>query len=638
MGQLTINKLVLLGPRYKRTLTFEDGLTIIRGDKTSGKSLVLSLINYCLGKSEKISLKVQKELDKHCDQVFLEMSTDGDMFTLSRLLKQKQTKISIYFCKFNDIGDYIPKVSDIKEVMQIIMRRLKINEYQRTKYKAHSTERELETISFRDIFRYVYIKQHELGTDNFLDNNATFKKNKNPYAFEMIFNLVEPDKDQLNGQLVNAKNNVEARKREITGLNSYLQDKEADDFITLIAEANKIKEEIIKQKQQKEVILRENKNVSNSENDMYIKIKNRLTEIANQIFDCEKQKHDIQISIGSKRFLLNEYEKEKSETDVTVDINYRLVVKDQKIECPLCRSMVPSKIHQENRPPLQLLNKIQREIKSKMRLVNNLIEKDLSRIEKIDSQVTSLKKEQEILDNAIGEFTKKTSVPFLSYIDSINSIISSHTKKKEIINECIRIHRKIDEKNKLIHDLNNEIEGLEGNLKNLKVSEDRKKNIFNYLNDKYRSYMNRLKYDTMDTYIDYNNYTPYHDGASVFEHESGGLLECMQISFLAAILSSKEKDYAVGHPGFLLLDSISKYLGTIMSDMDEEEKQRKGRINDPEVYEELYKIFTELADNYQFIIVDNTPPTKFARYSKYTFLSGEEGLINLNVNEFKDEE
>lgn len=640
MSQMRINKLVLLGTRYKRTLYFDKGLTVIRGDRTSGKSLVLSLIDYCMGKSEKIALKVQKELDEHCDQVFLEICIDNERFTLNRFIKQKVTNIGIYFCEFDDIDGYIPKVSPIKEVMQFIMMKLKVNEYQRTKYKPHSNEQELETISFRDIFRYVYVKQHALGTDNFLDHNSPFKRNKNPYAFEMIFNLIEADKDQLNAQLVNAKNSIEVRKREITGLSSYLEDKEATDIMILTSEANRIRREIKELKIQKEIVLQGNNstNRSNNENAMYIKLKNKLTEIANEIFDSEKEISELNLSIASKAFLLAEYAKEKSETDATIEINYRLVVEDQKTECPLCHSTVHSHVTHDNKPPQtqKVLDKIQKGVKAKMNLVKSLIEKDENRIEQIESHVLSLKKEQEIFNAALGEFAKDTSVPFLSQIDSINSIINSHNRKNEIVNECIRIHRKVDEKNNLIDDLEKEIKRLENELKHLKVSEGKKKEILNYLNAKYKSFMTRLKYDTQDTYIDYDNYIPYHDGASVFEHESGGLLECMQVSYLAAILSSKELDYAMGHPGILLLDSISKYLGTIRSDVEKD--QEKGIINDPDIYEEIYKIFIELSEEYQFIIVDNTPPIKFTNYVKYTFLADGEGLINLNVNEFVEVE
>ena len=102
--------------------------------------------------------------------------------------------------------DYTPKVVDIQDAMLIIMRKLKINEYRKPKSKTHSNEQTLEIISFRDIFRYVYVNQHMLGTDDFLNNKSAFKKYKNPYAFELIFNLIEQDKEQLNYQLVNAKN------------------------------------------------------------------------------------------------------------------------------------------------------------------------------------------------------------------------------------------------------------------------------------------------------------------------------------------------------------------------------------------------------------------------------------------------
>lgn len=45
---MKINRLVLEGEKYKRTLVFNYGINIIEGDFMSGKSLVLELIRYCL--------------------------------------------------------------------------------------------------------------------------------------------------------------------------------------------------------------------------------------------------------------------------------------------------------------------------------------------------------------------------------------------------------------------------------------------------------------------------------------------------------------------------------------------------------------------------------------------------------------
>lgn len=636
MSIVKIKKLVLLGCGYKRTLEFSDGLTIIRGEKTSGKSLVLSLIDYCLGKSENIRLNVQKQLNEYCDQVLLELDINDEKIIFKRNLKRNQKKISIYFCSLEKIHEYTPKIVDVQDAMLTIMRKLKINEYRKPKSKTHSTEQTLEIISFRDIFRYVYVNQHMLGTDDFLSNKSTFKKYKNPYAFELIFNLIEQDKDQLNYQLVNTRNDLERINKEIFGLKAYLDDKEAEDFLILVAEEEDLKEKINKQLQEKKLIIRNNNNAS-TENEMYINLKNRLIDITNRKSQFEKRKDEINISIASKKILLNDYVNENKDIEATLEVNYKLTVDNQIIECPLCSSKVHSRIQNCDKQSQGVLRNIQKDIDGKIKLVKSLIEKDLNEIKDIDIKINILNDEQAVYNKAINKFSVKTSVPYLDQIDSINSIINSYIKKMENVNECIRLHNKIDEKDKLIKELEDEIVSLEQRINALKINEDNKAKIFDVLNKKYKEYMKRFKYDINNTYIDIESYIPYYDGASIFEHESGGLLECMQIAFLCAIIASKDEGYAQGHPGVILMDTISKYIGTVISE-ENSNQDIKGKIDDPEIYEEIYKIFIELSNRYQFIIVENTPPVKYNKYAKYTFLAGEEGLINLNLNELKSEE
>ncbi|GMA63738.1 ATP-binding protein [Alicyclobacillus fastidiosus] len=159
MTRMIFTKLVIQGTAYRRTIEFNKGLTIIRGDKTSGKSLVLNLIDYCLGRTQKIDLTVQRELNLHCDRVFLEVTQDEETFTIGRLLKERQSKFSIYYCSFNELDGYTPKVVNQEELMQFLMRKLRLSEYKLVKHQRHSNKQELETVSFRDVFRYVYVHQ-----------------------------------------------------------------------------------------------------------------------------------------------------------------------------------------------------------------------------------------------------------------------------------------------------------------------------------------------------------------------------------------------------------------------------------------------------------------------------------------------
>lgn len=101
-GRLIIQKLVLDGPEYRRVLPFNDGLNIINGDKTSGKSLVLTLIDYCLGKSSKIDLNVQRELGNQVDRVFLVILINNDVLTIKRNLKAGFSNFSVFFSDFDE--------------------------------------------------------------------------------------------------------------------------------------------------------------------------------------------------------------------------------------------------------------------------------------------------------------------------------------------------------------------------------------------------------------------------------------------------------------------------------------------------------------------------------------------------------
>lgn len=651
---MILKKLIVQGVNYRRTIAFNEGFTIISGEKTSGKSLVLSLIDYSLGKSSKIDLKVQKELSVHCDDIFLEFEINGNFFTFNRSLKKNVSNINIYFCRFDEIDGYTPKVLALNEAMKFLMTELNINEYKIIKHKNRSTQKTLEVVSFRDLFRFVYVNQHALGTHDFLDNKSTFKKNKNPHAFKLMFNLVEKDTASLKEDIVETQNTLVDEQKVILGLSAYLKDKSAEDFNKLTSRAKSLNVDITTKKKSKDVIVNSSKSNKDNENKMYIGLKSELEELANTISNYRKEKRKLEVSINSKLILIEEYEYEIIELDATLEVNYKLTIPNQNLECPLCNSTVVTSSHTElhsKQNPEKTLLKIKKDLQSKIKLVSILITKDMKKIEELDMNILRLNKKERILKNAMSEFAKETDVPFLSELNSINTLVNQMTKELESVKESMRIHRKIDEKNANIDTLNSKVKRLEKELKELKVSKETQENIFNFLDSEYKGFMRRFKYPIKDdTFIHQENYIPFYAGSNVYAHESGGLLECMQLSYLAAILKSKDEGYAPGHPGILLLDSISKYVGTLRKDSkhisdSSEIQQENGNldinkkehlINDPEVYEEFYKILIELSSNHQIILVENTPPEKFHSYVKYTFLSGEKGLIDLKANEFTD--
>ncbi|MGL6032667.1 MAG: hypothetical protein ACRC0Q_11095 [Kurthia gibsonii] len=645
---LQLNKLIIHGTTYKRTINFVKDLTIISGDKTSGKSLILSLIDYCLGKSKKIDLTVQVELAEKCDQVFLEININNEILTLNRSLKKNTTNLRIYFCEFSKIEEYTPKTLSIKEAMSVLMQKLQVNEYKLIRHKRNSEEKEIETVSFRDIYRYVYIHQHHLGTENFLENVDNFKSRKNKYAFEMMFGLIENDKESLKEQLILIQNKINRIDRELYGLHAYIEDLGEIEKNILHSKVDSITKDIKNLEEKKVIVLRNNDSNSNGhkENMMYIKLKNRINELVDGISEYTTIKRSLSISINSKKMLIKDYKKELQNIIETIDINYKLVIPNQTIECPLCNSNLEKGVHNQlmqNTSSEKMLKVSKKQLENKIKLVDKLIKSEIQKIEDIEGKIILLNENKLILEKAIINYSKETTVPYLSEIEAINSLIHTKITQREKLREGLRIFHKIDEKEKEIETLTKEEKKIQKKIEELNIDEKLKEKIFKYLDQEYRKFMRRFKYEVSeeDTYIHQEKMIPYYKGASVYEHESGGLLECMQLSYLGAILKSKSKGYAEGHPGLLILDSISKYVGTLNKNMESikvnQKQETKQKITDPEVYNEFYQILIELSKEFQIILVENTPPEKYhEKYSKYTFFTGDRGLVDEEKNEFNE--
>ncbi|MGT9146702.1 hypothetical protein [Enterococcus faecalis] len=629
---MKINKLVVKGPLYQRTITFSDGLNIIRGEKTSGKSLVLSLIDYCLGKSQ-IPLRVQVELNNHTDIVFLEVCFGKEIYTISRSLKKDSSNFYVYYSQFLEISEFMPEKMDKKELQHFLMNKLGIIEYKRKKSKKKSQELIMETISFRDIFRYCYIHQHDLGTDNFLSNRDYNVKYKNPIAFEMIFGLVDNSQNDIQSQFVDIQNKINRLSKRRDGLVEYLEQRGNEKFISLIDKIENLEKEIANYNKRKTDLINQQSEAKKDigDNADFVIVKNELRVIDEQIDQLRRKIKRNNRGIESNNLLLKDYLREKNDVKVTEEINYRLKIVEHKLTCPLCHSEIDNTETEESSTSNteKIYKALLNDIDTKIGMLTKVIQTSERNNEENMQDLNYLTRKKEILRMAANEFAKDIDTPFLPELNSINVTINGLEKDREILLESRRVHKKIDEIDSEIDDNRVRLDSLKSKLAQIENNQSRKEEILSSLNKAYIKNLNDMKYDDLSgAYIDYKSYIPYFKDASVYEHQSGGLLECMQISYLDAIISSNE---ALKHPRFLMLDSISKYVGTLRA--SGEEISEEDVIKDPDVYQNIFQILVRLSSSTQIIVVENTPPAEMDQYVKYTFRNGPRGFIDLEKNE-----
>ncbi|MBJ6362487.1 AAA family ATPase [Paenibacillus sp. GCM10012307] len=623
---IKIKKLIVEGDYYKRTFPFSPGLNIISGDSYSGKSLILKLIDYCLGDKEKINLNVQKELGQFCDYVFLELEIMGSTFTLKRGLKQNTSKIYVYYSDAQEISSFIPKTIDYKDLSRFILDILEIPEFKRIKNKAHDTTKTTESISFRDMFRFVYINQHELGTKNFLNSENPFVRPKNKLTFQLLHKLINPDLDALIQQIVDNENKIKLLEREIESLNQYLKERDAEDQLVLHTELNSISAKINENKLAKKKLLQQINDKKSENNKLYNEVKLEVINQARELSNMEELRRSIHFSLSSKKNLLNDYNKELEEMIATKEAYFHYKYDHHEQHCPLCASMIKMKLPVESQ---ESINQAISQLTKKISTLASSIQQNESTLNETNSYIEQVKGRKDIYDVAFRKFSENIETPFLAEIEVLNSFISSFQNNENLIKEFVRVHRKIEEKNLEISSVDKTLKSLRAQEQGLRVEGKVEEEVLEFLNNEYRVLLNKFNFSTnpLVDYISTDSYMPYYHDASVFDHESGGLVMCIQIAYLGAILKLKIDQPELNHPGLLMFDTVSKYLG-INSNVTDDERL------DPQSYRAIYSFLIELQDNVQIIIVDNTPPEIASEFVKYEFYRNDlKGFINMDLNE-----
>lgn len=643
MKGIKLNKLRVEGKTYRRTLDFHEGLNIISGDIYSGKSLVLRLIDFIFGKGE-IRLNVQKALDKYCDKVLLEIEIDSKIYTICRKLKKLKSKFYLYYCEMNLIAEYTPKVMEQKEYSILLMDMLDIPKYKLLRHKKRSQDKELESISIRDILRYVYVDQHDLGTHNFLKKNEREKYRKNKYTFDIMMNLVEEDTEGVKESLADIINEINANSKMIQGLMAFLKEGNFEEKEMIEKEKNAAEEEIFSYTQQKLAIInkiKNNKPVKNPISEKLFNDKNQYLKI-NQ--DIKNKIEDIKLELNARNQLLRAYENELKELSVTKEVNYRLETINHINKCPLCKNNVENCIEPQSEE--LVFEGLQKELEHKTKMLKSLIDSLEDRAEELRVDHNYYANKILKINNVLDKYnsSNENSSEHLSYIEeleAINRLIFKLTEEVQKYQEALKVHNKIEEKEQINIKKEKRKEELEKKVDGLIKDNAYRQDILKKLNDNYILFLEKLGYNitSEDTYINENDYIPYYNGANVYEHDSGGVLVCVQIAYLGAILVTACTEEKLKHPNFLMLDTIGKYLGSYKSIYvsDNEEVE----VMDEKTYKELYVVLKVISEHTQIILVDNTPPTQEGKYIRYIFKNksnsreaiSEEGLIDLSKNE-----
>jgi len=622
---ININHLTLVGIRKNYRTSFYKGVNIIYGDSDTGKSSILEFVNYLLGAS---SVELADEIKASVNYAALELEINGSTFTIKRDIYDSRKLIEVYRCVFEECDKHFPKryspnykiQSDDGFFSEFLLDSLNFPKI-KLKVSPSRQDSELKRISFRNIYKYVYINQDDIGSKSFLGLGDWSQYTYTKEVFKYIFNVLDENISELNGEISEKTSLYNALRSKYNIVSEFLRE---TDYETLISLDDTINNVDLLLEQLNESLSKIDIEMTAS-SDGYKELKNLFNVLTLKEKECRLKVLSLQDKIDKYSRLKNDYDNDIDKIKAIQSISSRVGVVDKQIyACPICDSHINV---EEAELPFEIssesdLNEELSSIVKRKRNITSLVD-DLSLEYK-----RHLKQEKIYSDDLlkirglIDAESQSMITPYLTQRDALIKEISSQKKSREHLLKSLKVRNQQEELLQKQSDLEKDINDLKDRLKKLKESAPSLDKILQGLADHLNSYLREINIkNRTDIRICEKNFTPIVRGRDYFKITSGGLRTITSIGYMLSILEYSI-DNDINHPRLLLLDTVGKYLGKktkekYYSETDGGDDVSEG-ISDPMKYQNIYEQLLSTAmraeeknEPCQIILVDNDIPETF---------------------------
>jgi hypothetical protein len=625
-SSILINQLIVVGRNKNYTVNFNPGVNIIYGDSATGKSSILNLIDYLLGAK---TFDLYPEIEAAARYAALDVTLNEDRYTIKRDIFDAAKPVEVFACDFDNIDKFAPKkyLPNFKEnpkfpdagfYSEFLLDALNLNNI-KIKEAPSKQDSKLVRLSFRDLFKYCYVDQDDLGSKKFMssDNFAVLTKNRE--VFKYIFNTLDSNISQLEGQISEKSQMRKKLDKTFATVADFLRESEFGTLLSFDSEVNKIDQEIETLNSQVEEL--NHRQIADT--DVYSTIKSELAAISIArkalIQNMEEQQLKIERFARLKNDYLNDINKFKSALAASEVIGE--IEQDFQL-CPVCDNKL-----------LVDSAKEKFDVSSDERMSHeiNVLKKRARETEIIASEtkksweLNSL--ELKVLDQAEIEAirlqeknTKYLSSPYLVERDMYVARVGELVQKRKDITSRLKVRNQHHQLTQSIKSLDTRIEQLSKQLDELRKSAPEMGDVLSNLANHLKAYLTFVKIKS-PTGVNYDQKTflPELRNIEYAKLTSGGLRTIVGIGYLCSFME-EALTRTMSHPSFLMIDTVGKYLGKTKEQKystqgDEKEADKNEAVSDPDKYQNIFEYIIKIAEDYetknstcQFILVDNDVP------------------------------
>ncbi|MGB7402180.1 MAG: AAA family ATPase [Arcobacter sp.] len=619
MSKIQIKTLVLVGYRKDYTVDFNPGVNIIYGDSTTGKSSILELINYAFG-SKKFEL--YHEIESSVKYMALELKLNDKDYVIKRDIFNPLKLVEVFASDYENIKKVFPEkyapsfkveAGPSGYLSDFFFEALSLPNVKVRQAPTQSTSKMIR-LSFRDIFKYCYLNQEEVGSTKLLDVNNWPVYNKNKQTFKYFFNLLDSSITILESQISELEAERKELKQDYSSINRFLINTKFDSIDNLNETYIEFEEEI-------EILenkLSEIRNKVTHDSEEYNLLKDILYKINLSIQELEddklKSEHSIEKYSRLKNDYLNDIDKLKA---IKLSQN---VIGEESVKtatCPICDSNISiEKISEKfTISPTENINKEINTLKRRASDLIDLIVLEKDKNKKLNFELEEFNKEADKARTLLDKESKNMISPYLSERDGILSQLATIKERKNQINQIIKVR---NEENKIaskIVSLENTITALEKSLKELREKAPSIDTILSDIQNNLKDFLTTVNIkDKNFTTISKKDFLPIIKDKKYDEVTSGGLRTILSIGYFSSLLKYSIFN-KINLPSFLMVDTVGKYLGKTKKEYlvdTDKSADISENISDPIKYQNIYEGLINISDESneacQIILVDNDVP------------------------------
>lgn len=641
---IVVRQLILVGHRKDYRIPFHTGVNIIYGDSATGKSSILELINYLLGSSKFL---YDEEIESSVKYAALEIDLNGVTYVIKRDIFSPTKLIEVYQSNFESTRAVFPKkyapnfsgdsgpdgyFSDFL-LAALNLPILKVRE------APSQAESAMVRLSFRDLFKYCYLKQDDVGSKQLLSLGNWAVHSKNKQTFRYIFNLLDSSITELEQEISKINSARTGLTKKYESVSEFLRETEFATEINLLEENDKLNDQAAFLRDELD---RLNK-VMVADSETYSFLKDTLDVFSTKLVAVEGAKKNSEMAIERFGRLKNDY---LNDTDKLKAISQARSSIEQPsadlFNCPICDTDVSLRnIKREYK--IDESDKVSQEVNSLVRRIRDLdmlIQEERTKLQSLAYETQVLVQDREKARRLLDEESGKMITPYLSQRDGLAAELASINEKVRQSQHFIKVRNQQKMIFVEIERLANNITALEEKLRNLKIAAPSIAEVLENIGDLLHNFLVTVNIkEPRNVSISRANLLPVLRGRDYPDITSGGLRTILSIGYYVSLFESavfKE----VNLPPFLMIDTVGKYLGKTQSQYKETvaADDVKENVSDPTKYSNMYEHMISLADRAaykevpcQIILVDNDVPLsiqqKYAGYVTAHFSAeGENGL------------